>query len=300
MKYDMSEKEKEYAVIKSKNNDLEMMSQKLENMNRFLKATLEKSHAMQESLTKKNEELESTMASLNLTQEKLLMAEKRSVLDQVFINIADHMSTPLGVINTTISHMEHVMKNVQKRFDDNKISKNDLSHCIQENNHSVRLMNESMKKVVGFVDTLRLYKAEDEEKAVTINLKTYFLDLLSKFETLKGVEHFQIKCDDDIELTLNLSLFDKCLDMIADKLLASSCRNGFDIEVSKEINMVSIGFGDFGPCRELDPKPITVSVVDSYDYYIIETIVENLMNGRFIKFEDQGRNYFQFIFHTNS
>lgn len=296
MKYDLSEKEKENAFIKSKNYDLEMMGQKLENVNKFLKTTLQKSHEMQEAFRAKNEELESTMASLNQTQEKLVTAEKRSVLDQMFINIAHHMNTPLGVMNTTISHMESMVKKVDVKFRSNELTKKDLLHCIDDNKQSVGLLNESMQKVVGFVDTLRLYKSNDEDEAVEINVRDHFLKIKSQFEQMLGVDDIVLECDDELTMLVSTSLLDKCIELIADKLLASTDRNGFDIEISKEINMISIGLGDFSSSKTREPKEESESLVDTYDFYIIQTIVENLLKGRFIKFEDRGRDYFQFIF----
>lgn len=300
MKSEMSEKEKEYTLIKSKNYDLEMLGKKLESMNEFLKATLDKSKAMQEALKKKNEELEKTMASLDMTQEKLVVAEKRSVLDEMFINIAHHMSTPLGVMNTTISHMNLLMSKIDERFKNKHMSKGDLAACIEENKASLAMLNESLKKVVGFLDTLRLYKTDEEDKAVDRDLKTYFKGLIEEYKTTKGVGQVALDCPEGVHLTFNVSLLNKCIDLLADKLIASSDRNSFDVEISKEINMISIGLGDFGPCEACADKIGGDGVIDTYDFYIIETIVENLMNGRFIKFEHQGRDYFQFIFHQNS
>jgi tetratricopeptide (TPR) repeat protein len=300
MKYDLDEKEKEYALIKNKNNDLEMMSKKLENMNQFLQNTLEKSRSMQEVLKKKNDELESTMASLNMTQEKLLLAEKRTVLDEMFINIAHHMNTPLGVMNTTISHMDLLIKKTDKSFMKGLLTKNHLHVCIEDIKEALKLLVESMEKVVGFVDTLRLYKSDDEEKAIEINLNRYFKTLLENYKKTKDITKAHLDCPEDIYLTINVSLLSKCIDMISNKLIATSCTNTFDIEVSKEINMVSIGLGDFGPCEVQVEEKLPLTIVDTYDFYIIETIVENLMGGRFIKFEDRGRDYFQFIFYTES
>lgn len=298
MRDDLDEKEKEFAIIKSKNNDLEIMSKKLENMNRFLKETLEKSRNMQEILKKKNSELESTMASLDMTQEKLLLAEKRTVLDQMFINIANHMNTPLGVMNTTISHMNVLIEKTGKNFLENRLTKGSLRACISDIKESLRLLDESMKKVVGFVDTLRLYKSDDEEKAIEINLRIYFEELIDTYKKTKDLTKVHLQCPKDIYLTINVSLLSKCIDLISNKLIATSCDNSFDVDVSKEINMVSIGLGDFGPCQEPEQTKLPLSLVDTYDFYIIETIVENLMGGRFIKFEDRGRDYFQFIFYT--
>jgi hypothetical protein len=60
--------------------------------------------------------------------------------------------------------------------------------------------------------------------------------------------------------------------------------------------MISIGIGDFRSKQEPIQPNAELSLVDSYDFYIIQTIVENLLNGRFIKFSDRGKDYFQFIF----
>jgi len=300
MKYDISAKDKEYDLIKSKNYDLEMMGKKLENMNDFLQTTLDKSRAMRQDLESKNQELESTMASLNMTQEKLVLAEKRAALDQMFINIAHHMSTPLGVMNTTMSHMKLVVEKTDLKFKDGKISRGDLTTCLGDSLDSLKILDESLKKVVGFVDTLRLYKTDDEEEAVDVELKSYFTNLIDQYKKTKGVEVVRLDCPEDIILNLNVSLLNKCIDLISDKLIATSSSNSFDIEISKEINMISIGLGDFTPLSEDQRVKKAYSVIDTYDFYIIQTIVENLMSGRFIRFEDRGQEYFQFIFHSNS
>lgn len=88
------------------------------------------------------------------------------------------------------------------------------------------------------------------------------------------------------------------MELVSRKLLINSERNGFDIEVSIESNIITIGIGDFKSDDE--GKDSETSLVDSYDFYIIQTIVENLLGGRFIKFKDRGRDYFQFIFNLES
>lgn len=100
----------------------------------------------------------------------------------MFINIAHHMNTPLGVMNTTISHMDLLIEKTNNRFNKGLLTKRDLHGCIVDIKETLRLLDESLKKVVGFVDTLRLYKSDDEEKAIEINLHRYFKGLLEKYK----------------------------------------------------------------------------------------------------------------------
>lgn len=296
MKYDLVEKEAENTVIKSKNYDLEIMSEKLNNMNKFLKTTLKKSNDMQEELMAKNQELEATMESLHDTQEQLLLAEKRSVLDGVFINIAQHMSTPLGVMNTSTSHLIASTRKLRKKFDNNKMGKQDLLHYFEDNMHIGRLYNDSMNKLIGFVDTLKLYKKSEDEELTEINLLDYLNSMKLKYSRFKGIDDIKVNCDNGILFVVNINLLEKCLDLITNKLVVDSNRNGFDIDVSKEGKVLTIGIGDLSTQSDVTGNNKETSIVDTYDFYIIQTIVENLLKGRFIKFDYKGRNYFQFIF----
>jgi len=276
----------------------ELMSKKLRNTNKFLQTTLAKSHEVQQQLMAKNQELEATMESLNNTQDRLLVAEKRNVLDSMFINIANHMSTPLGVMNTSTSHIKNITRKTAKKLDMRQLSKTDLLKCIDELEKSVSLYEESMNKVIGFVDTLKLYKTNEEEEVKRVNLETYLNDIAQKYRKYKGIEEVEVICHEDASITINTALFEKCIELISRKLLLNSERNGFDIEVSIESGILSIGVGDFKSQSEVED--VSTSIVDSYDFYIIQTIVENLLNGRFIKFKDRGRDYFQFIFTNES
>ena len=278
--------------------DHDIMSDKLRNTNRFLKTTLAKSHEMQQELMAKNQELEATMESLNSTQEKLLTAEKRNVLDSMFINIANHMNTPLGVMNTATSHVKNVNRKTTKKFEMNQLSKQNLIHHLEEVDKTIGLYEESMHKVIAFVDTLKLYKTNDEEEIKHIQVKKYLLNLSENYKKYNGIEDIGVICHEDTMLYINTSLFEKCIDLISKKLLINSERNGFDIEVSIESSMLSIGIGDFKSEKEIMKS--STSLVDSYDFYIVQTIVENLLGGRFIKFQDRGRDYFQFIFNLES
>ncbi len=278
--------------------DHDIMSDKLRNTNKFLKTTLAKSHEMQQELMAKNQELEATMESLNSTQEKLLTAEKRNVLDSMFINIANHMNTPLGVMNTATSHIKNVNRKTSKKFEMNQLSKQNLIHHLEEVDKTIGLYEESMHQVIAFVDTLKLYKMNDEEEVKHIHVKKYLLDLSEDYKKYNGVEDIGVICHEDTMLYINTSLFEKCIDLVSKKLLINSERNGFDIEVSIESSMLSIGIGDFKSEKEI--KKSSTSLVDSYDFYIVQTIVENLLGGRFIKFQDRGRDYFQFIFNLES
>jgi tetratricopeptide (TPR) repeat protein len=278
--------------------DHDIMSDKLRNTNKFLKTTLAKSHEMQQELMAKNQELEATMESLNSTQEKLLTAEKRNVLDSMFINIANHMNTPLGVMNTATSHIKNVNRKTTKKFEMNQLGKQNLIHHLEEVDKTVALYEESMHQVIAFVDTLKLYKTNDEEEIKHIHVKKYLMNLSENYKKYNGIEDIGVICHEDTMLYINTSLFEKCIDLVSKKLLINSERNGFDIEVSIESSMLSIGIGDFKSEKEL--KKSSTSLVDSYDFYIVQTIVENLLGGRFIKFQDRGRDYFQFIFNLES
>jgi len=290
----------EDSDYKHRNYELEVMSDKLRNTNSFLKSTLAKSHEMQQELYAKNQELEATMESLNNTQDRLLVAEKRNVLDSMFINIANHMNTPLGVMNTATSHVKNISYKTSKKFHENELSKSVLVHHFEELDKTIALYEESLNQVIGFVDTLKLYKTKEGEEIVEVDLKSYLESVAYKYKRFKGVEDIGIICHENARLLINTSLFEKCVDLVSNKLLINSKRNGFDIEVSNESSMISIGIGDFTSKQDVQNDETETSLVDSYDFYIIQTIVENLLNGRFIKFNDRGRDYFQFIFRLES
>lgn len=281
---------------KHRNYELEVMGDKLRNTNSFLKSTLAKSHEMQQELYAKNQELEATMESLNNTQDRLLVAEKRNVLDSMFINIANHMNTPLGVMTTATSHLKNISCKTNKQFQGNKLSKSTLLYHFEELDKITGLYEESLNQVIGFVDTLKLYKTKEGEEIAEVDLKSYLESIAYKYKRFKGVEDIGIICHENAKLLINTSLFEKCVDLVSNKLLINSKRNGFDIEVSNESSMISIGIGDFTSKQDVLTDEDETSLVDSYDFYIIQTIVENLLNGRFIKFNDRGRDYFQFIF----
>lgn len=278
--------------------DQEIMSSKLKNTNKFLKQTIAKSHEIQQELMAKNQELEATMESLNSTQEKLLVAEKRNVLDSMFINIANHMNTPLGVMNTATSHIKNIRLKTERKFKSGELTKQDLVTHFKEIEKTVSLYEESMNKVIGFVDTLKLYRTNEEEEVHHINIRGYLDQIADHYKRYKGIEDIGIICHQDTMLHINTSLFEKCIELVSRKLLLNSDRNGFDIEVSIESNIITIGVGDFKTSN--DAINSETSLVDSYDFYVIQTIVENLLGGRFIKFKDRGRDYFQFIFNMES
>ncbi|MBN2795889.1 MAG: hypothetical protein JXR88_10825 [Clostridia bacterium] len=297
MERDLSEKEHENMKIKSQNTELQLMKERLENTNKFLKSTLEKSEAMQEALKAKNDELESTMKSLNLTQEKLIVAEKQTAMDQMFINIAKHMSTPLGVMNTTLTHQQKVLEELNEAFQSNKLGRHNLASAIEESKHALSILETSLDKVVGFIDTLSLYKNTDEKESQRIELKAYLEKKRDYFLHYKGAEEITLNCVGNIEININVSLLDKCIELIGSKLLQHTKRKGFDFDVSVEINILTIGIGDFKSDESASIQKGPPTLVDQYDHYIVQSIVENLLGGRFINFEDRGRDFYQFTFH---
>lgn len=186
--------------------DQEIMASKLKNTNRFLKQTLSKSHDIQQELMAKNQELEATMESLNNTQERLLTAEKRNVLDSMFINIANHMNTPLGVMNTATSHIKNIRLKTERKFKLGELTKQDLVTHLKEVKKTVELYEESMHKVIGFVDTLKLYKSNEEEEIHEVFIKSYLEDIAAHYMKYKGIEDIGIICPSDTALSLNTAL----------------------------------------------------------------------------------------------
>lgn len=272
----------------------EVLSEKLSHTSDVLKDTLKKSHDMQNELLAKNQELLATMEDLSTTQEKLLVAEKHAVIDGIVINVSEHMNTPLGVMNTITSLVKNHTSKMKLKLESGKLSKHDLEKYLDEISRSSKLHEESMYKVINFIDAMKHYRvSDDDESLISLQVSQYLGKKRVYWGKTRGLDDVTINCNEDIHFEVKVSLLDKCLELIVDKILKETNRNGFDFEVSDQENILTIGIGDF---NFLDDESEHRFESNTYDYYIIRTIVEDLMSGRFIKFEDRGREFYQFVF----
>lgn len=296
-KFELNEKEFENQTFKNKNDQLQIMSGKLNNTNKFLKLTLKKAHDIQSELIIKNHELEIAMDNLNSTQEQLMNEKKRTILNEMVINVADNMNTPLGVMNTATSHIKRYTDLTYKKYKDNKMGKKDIEKYFLEIKKSIDLYEKSMFKLIDFIEAMKDYKVEDEADVIEIIVLNNYLEDKKEFwfKTF-GLNDINIIYSENVEIKIKLTLLNKCFDILIRNILKNTLRKGFDIEISEENNMISIGLGDFTDTLKLETYKKLETNRNDYDFHIVRTIAEELLCGRFIQFEESGKEFYQIIF----
>ncbi len=297
---ELKEKENENLLIKNENTELEIVSRKLNDVNEFLNVTLNHSTQMQERLEEKNTKLEKLMKDLKHTQERLTSIEKHSVLNETIINIAENMSTPIGVLNTATSHVKRSNKKILSKYNGDLLKRKDLERYFEDIEKSINLYEVSTSKLVSFIDSMKHYNFVKEKEIIQeIDLKERLLEYRAVWYKTKKIDEIKIECNDKLKINIQSSLLDKFMNLIIDKFLLDSNRKLIELTVSTESENISIGIGNFTGVESCSKMEFKEKIEDEYLDFIITTIVEELLGGRIIKFENHNTECYQIVLPKN-
>lgn len=181
-------------------------------------------------------ELSDTLTELTATQEQLVESEKMASLVNLVTGVAHELNTPLGVILTATSQLEHKQIQLSEKISQKTLSSQLLS---EYNNHSdacIMLINSNIKKSIHLVESFKAlsYSSQNEDKK-TISLPLLFENIVKNCAnraTTKGA-FITIHCPPK----LNIISYPQMIKEVFNQLIENSCLHAFE---NLTINQVHI------------------------------------------------------------
>ncbi len=226
------------------------MAEEIEKSRNILKYTNEN---LEKTISERTEELKKSLNDLQMTRQSLLHSEKMAILGRQGAKIAHEMNNPLSVAITASSHLESTVKEINKHFQENKLTKNDfrsmLSTAAEVSNIILRNLRHASKMTTGFKN-FASDQSREEKKEIRIN--NYINEIIKNFSyKMKKTTHkIEFHCSEDLEVYTDPSIiYQTITNLINNSLLHGfeEMENGLiNINIEFTNNIITIIYRDNG------------------------------------------------------
>lgn len=207
----------------------------------------------QSELEEMNAILEEQVDMIERTQDELVEAEKMASLGRMVSSLAHELNTPVGICVTLHSNMKVDSERIQKRLEDNQLTKNCLTEYLSDMVSVSDMFQKNLETVVDLVERFKMLSSDKiQMNEREINLYEYLHSQMSALKPeLKESSHkYCIDCPKDINMVIDPS----ALSQVIRNLTMNSLIHGFDhrpsgqidIHVKKKKERVVIEYADNG------------------------------------------------------
>ena len=177
-------------------------------------------------LEKTNKELEQSLADLQTAQQQLIEVEKFASLGGLVAGIAHEINTPVGIGLTGITYLDDITRQLQKKYQQQKMSKLDFEGYLSDATEATTLIYNNLERTAQLVRSFKqisVDQSSDERR--TFNLADYINEVMISLANLlrKNDVCAQIKCPPNIVL----NSYPGAISQIISNLIINSTIHGF-------------------------------------------------------------------------
>ncbi len=244
----------EFDILKKTFNQ---MFQRLNISNdKYLKLNAELEQKVQDrtyELEDSNDELETSIVNLKLTQKQLIESEKMASLGSLVAGVAHEINTPIGSGLSGISHFLEKTKEIKKNYEADNMSAEEFEKYLFTSNRLAEMININLERTAQLVKSFKQIAVDqiNEEKRA-FNICEYLKKIIFSLSNITKAKKTKIiiTCKDDIIISSYPGLYSQ----IITNLIINSMNHGFkekiegtiSIDVIQNANSVEITYKDDG------------------------------------------------------
>ena len=233
--------------------DLEQQKDELIAHQRELRQENENRQYIEAELRKRNQELASSMDSLNQAQEQLVESERMASLGGLVAGIAHDVNTPLGVSVTAASFLQERLNNLKTDFEDKSLTSKNMASFIDEAEQTALLLLSNLERASDLIASFKQVAVDQtSETEREFVLGDYINEIIQSLKpSFKHTEHqINVSCPDNLVVTCAPG----AIAQIVTNMVVNSITHGFEgkaagsvtLDVKEDGNNVVIHYQDDG------------------------------------------------------
>lgn len=186
--------------IEQQINKLQQAELEIRQLNQGLEAKInERTLALKSS----NQDLLNTLETLHQYQNQIVETEKMASLGQMVAGVAHEVNTPIGLGVTASTLMQDKLADIQKAFDDKKLTSSQLSRFLSESKENLGIIYRNLERAASLIRSFKQVAVDQSnENRRQFNVLQLMNEvLLSLRPNLKKTQHqVLLDCDPHLEV----------------------------------------------------------------------------------------------------
>ncbi|HCU67286.1 MAG TPA: HAMP domain-containing histidine kinase [Rheinheimera sp.] len=186
--------------IEQQFNKVQQAEQEIRQLNQGLEQKInERTLALKSS----NQDLLNTLETLHQYQNQIVETEKMASLGQMVAGVAHEVNTPIGLGVTASTLMQDKLADIQKAFDEKKLTSNQLAKFLSESGENLGIIYRNLERAASLIRSFKQVAVDQSnENRRTFNMLQLMNEvLLSLRPNLKKTQHqVLLECDPGLEI----------------------------------------------------------------------------------------------------
>lgn len=184
----------------------------------------------------KIEELQNSYNKLKETKDLLIESEQLAKLGGLVASFTHELNNPIGIGVTAVTHLDELVKDLKKRFQDNLLTKSELTNHIENTDNVVKIINNNLTKATLLIKGFKQIAVDQSSEAVRkFELGSYINEVIHSLSPmLKKTEH---TINVEIASEILIQSYPGVFSQIITNLIQNSLMHGFENITNGIINI---------------------------------------------------------------